>query len=222
MRGWWELGQPSAALNPGVFCQSTLKLPTGTTGHSDGVGDGFRPAVLVGEATVPKGDGAGGRLDAGGTVAGGVRVGCRVGVVKGRLGGTAAGAHAATASKNETVRTIPPARGQNRSFFTACLQNARRPNGRGGVQTGLVFMAVLYASDEADFLFLTNATGLTKGNLSAHVAKLEEVGYVTVTKSYNGKIPHTAYALTRRGRAAFARYHKDLSEITRRVGKARQ
>jgi DNA-binding MarR family transcriptional regulator len=82
-------------------------------------------------------------------------------------------------------------------------------------------MAVLYASDEADFLFLTNATGLTKGNLSAHVAKLEEVGYVTVTKSYNGKIPHTAYALTRRGRAAFARYHKDLSEITRRVGKAR-
>lgn len=86
----------------------------------------------------------------------------------------------------------------------------------------LAIMAVLYASDEADFLFLTNSTGLTKGNLSTHIAKLEEAGYVTVTKSFNGKIPHTAYSLTRQGRAAFARYHKDLSEITKRVGKAKQ
>ena len=60
------------------------------------------------------------------------------------------------------------------------------------------------------------------GNLSTHVAKLEEAGYVTVAKSFNGKIPHTAYALTRQGRAAFARYHKELSEITKRVGKPRR
>jgi len=84
----------------------------------------------------------------------------------------------------------------------------------------LAIMSVLYASEEADFLFLANSTGLTKGNLSTHVAKLEEAGYLTVTKSFNGKIPHTTYALTRQGRAAFARYHKGLSEITKRVGKA--
>lgn len=85
----------------------------------------------------------------------------------------------------------------------------------------LAIMAVLYASDETDFLFLLNATGLTKGNLSAHIAKLEEARYITVTKSFNGKIPHTAYSLTHQGRTAFARYHKELGEITKRVGKPR-
>ena len=83
----------------------------------------------------------------------------------------------------------------------------------------LAIMAVLYASDVADFLFLLNSTGLSKGNLSTHIAKLEQAGYVEVTKSFKGKIPNTAYALTRQGRIAFARYHKGLSEITKRVGK---
>ncbi len=83
----------------------------------------------------------------------------------------------------------------------------------------LAIMAVLYGSDSADFLFLLNMTGLSKGNLSAHVAKLEEAGYVAVNKSFKGKIPNTTYALTRAGRTAFERYHKDLTEITSRVGK---
>ncbi len=86
----------------------------------------------------------------------------------------------------------------------------------------LAIMAVLYASDAADFLFLLNSTGLSKGNLSTHVAKLEEAGYIQVTKSFQGKIPNTAYALSRQGRTAFARYYKGLSEITKRVGKAMQ
>ncbi|MDE3089296.1 MAG: transcriptional regulator [Chloroflexota bacterium] len=86
----------------------------------------------------------------------------------------------------------------------------------------LAIMAVLYASDAADFLFLLNSTGLSKGNLSTHVAKLEETGYVQVTKSFKGKIPNTTYALTRQGRTSFARYHKGLSQITKRVGKAMQ
>jgi DNA-binding transcriptional ArsR family regulator len=86
----------------------------------------------------------------------------------------------------------------------------------------LAIMAVLYASDAADFLFLLNCTGLSKGNLSTHIAKLEEAGYVEVTKSFKGKIPNTAYALTRQGRTAFTRYHKGLREITKRVGKAMQ
>lgn len=86
----------------------------------------------------------------------------------------------------------------------------------------LVIMSILHASDEADFLFLTNSTGLTKGNLSAHIGKLEDAGYVTVTKSFNGKIPHTVYSLTRQGRTAFARYRQDLREIAKRLGKAKQ
>ncbi len=84
----------------------------------------------------------------------------------------------------------------------------------------LALMAVLYATDSADFLFLLNTTGLSKGNLSAHVAKLEEAGYVAVNKSFKGKIPNTTYALTRDGRTAFERYHKELRDITARMSKA--
>ncbi len=84
----------------------------------------------------------------------------------------------------------------------------------------LAIMAVLYGTDSADFLFLLNATGLSKGNLSAHVTKLEEAGYVAVNKAFKGKIPNTTYAQTRAGRAAFERYHKELREITARMGRA--
>ncbi len=81
-------------------------------------------------------------------------------------------------------------------------------------------MAILSASEEADFLFLAKETGLSKGNLSTHMSRLEEAGYVTVTKTFNGKLPHTVYALSRQGRAAFAHYYKELKNITARVGKS--
>jgi DNA-binding transcriptional ArsR family regulator len=83
----------------------------------------------------------------------------------------------------------------------------------------LAIMTILYASDEADFVFLSNSTGLTKGNLATHIAKLEEAGYITVAKTFRGKLPHTAYSLTPQGRTAFARYYRELKEITKRVGK---
>ncbi len=84
----------------------------------------------------------------------------------------------------------------------------------------LAILSVLYASDEADFLFLSNSTGLTKGNLATHIAKLEEAGHVSVAKAFKGKIPHTAYSLTRQGRSAFARYLRELNGITKRVENA--
>ncbi len=83
----------------------------------------------------------------------------------------------------------------------------------------LAIMAILSASEEADFRFLMRETGLSKGNLSTHMSKLEYAGYVTITKTFNGKLPHTTYALTRQGRAEFARYYKDLRSIAARVGK---
>ncbi len=83
----------------------------------------------------------------------------------------------------------------------------------------LAIMAILAATEEADFLFLAKETGLSKGNLSTHISRLEEAGYITVTKTFNGKLPHTTYALTRPGRAAFARYYKELKTITSQVGR---
>ncbi|MHB0869224.1 MAG: transcriptional regulator [Chloroflexota bacterium] len=74
----------------------------------------------------------------------------------------------------------------------------------------LILLALLYPLESADFLFLLRETGLTRGNLSAHLAKLEEAGYVAVEKGFRGKIPQTTYSLTEDGRAAFRAYRARL------------
>ena len=60
---------------------------------------------------------------------------------------------------------------------------------------------------------LLSTVGLSKGNLSSHMDRLEKAGYVEVTKSFNGKIPHTDYRLTRQGKAALAKYWRALDQI---------
>ena len=77
----------------------------------------------------------------------------------------------------------------------------------------LIIVTVLYTVEEADFLYLMNADGLTKGNLSAHLAKLEEAGYIRVEKTYRGNIPQTLLSLTFDGRRAFEQYRKQLKQI---------
>ncbi len=77
----------------------------------------------------------------------------------------------------------------------------------------MMITAILYSADEADFLYLLNATGLTRGNLSTHLARLEEAGYVEIQKTYKGKLPRTICRLTHEGRTAFDEYRKQLREI---------
>jgi DNA-binding MarR family transcriptional regulator len=67
-------------------------------------------------------------------------------------------------------------------------------------------MALLYVVESADFLFLRNQTGMTDGNLSSHLSKLEKAGYVQVKKEFVGKKPHTMLELTPEGRWAFDAY----------------
>lgn len=74
----------------------------------------------------------------------------------------------------------------------------------------LAIVALLSAVEEADFLYLLNETGLTKGNLSSHLAKLEAAGYVRIDKTYRQKIPLTLCRLTAAGRTAFERYRAAL------------
>ena len=76
-----------------------------------------------------------------------------------------------------------------------------------------MIVAILYAVDSADFLYLQRETGLTKGNLSAHLAKLEEAGYIAIEKTYRGKIPLTLCRLTDSGRQAFKGYRKQLKQF---------
>jgi len=81
----------------------------------------------------------------------------------------------------------------------------------------LLLVALLYPVEDADFLFLLRESGLTRGNLSSHVAKLEEAGYVAVTKGYRGKVPHTDYRLTDEGRAAFGAYREQLKRTLKKL-----
>jgi len=74
----------------------------------------------------------------------------------------------------------------------------------------LMIVALLWPVKECDFLYLLNATGLSKGNLSSHLARLEEAGYVEIEKTYRGKVPLTLLRLTRAGHAAFDKYRKGL------------
>jgi DNA-binding MarR family transcriptional regulator len=78
-------------------------------------------------------------------------------------------------------------------------------------------MAQLYVVQSADFLFLQRQTQMTPGNLSAHLRKLEDAGYVEITKEFIERKPHTALALTKKGRDAFKQYRKDIKQIAERL-----
>jgi DNA-binding transcriptional ArsR family regulator len=81
----------------------------------------------------------------------------------------------------------------------------------------LLIVALLAGVKEADFLWVLRESALTKGNLSSHLAKLEEAGYVELEKTYKGKIPLTLLRLTRQGRAALETYKKSLDGLLKRA-----
>jgi DNA-binding MarR family transcriptional regulator len=74
-------------------------------------------------------------------------------------------------------------------------------------------MAHLYVGESADFLFLMRQNGLTWGNLSSHLSKLETAGYVAVKKEFLGKKPHTLLNITDEGRVAFQEYRQNMKQV---------
>ena len=74
-------------------------------------------------------------------------------------------------------------------------------------------MTLLYVIESADFTFLINQIGLTWGNLSAHITKLEEAGYLEVEKFFKGKRPKTTVKLTAQGRKAFHGYAQRMKRL---------
>jgi len=79
----------------------------------------------------------------------------------------------------------------------------------------LRILTILSGVDVTDFSFLLSTLGLTKGNLSSHMDKLEKAGYVDVNKSFNGRIPHTEFHITEAGRSALTQYWQDIDAIRR-------
>jgi DNA-binding MarR family transcriptional regulator len=77
----------------------------------------------------------------------------------------------------------------------------------------LAIVSVLAAVESLTFTELRDELDMTDGNLSVHLQKLEEKGYVTITKQFVGRRPQTTCRLTRAGRQAFARYLDHLEAI---------
>jgi DNA-binding MarR family transcriptional regulator len=79
----------------------------------------------------------------------------------------------------------------------------------------LLILAHLYVVESADFLFLMRQTEMTPGNLSSHLSRLEEAGYVEIIKEFLDRKPHTMVRLTGAGRRAFREYSRDIKKIAR-------
>ena len=77
----------------------------------------------------------------------------------------------------------------------------------------LMILTYLYVVESAEFIFLMRLTGLTWGNLSSHLSKLEEAGYVAIEKEFLGKKPRTMIRLTDRGREAFRAYKQRMQQV---------
>ena len=77
----------------------------------------------------------------------------------------------------------------------------------------LAILATLAGCESADFEFLLRATGLNKGNLSAHAIKLEGAGFVEIRKGFRGRTPYTQYSLTRKGRDALKTYQDNMRSL---------
>ena len=82
----------------------------------------------------------------------------------------------------------------------------------------LMILAVLHAVESADFSFLLGQTGLSRGNLSSHLSKLEAAGYVDIHKEFVDKTHHTQLSLTELGRRAYLVYRQSLAEVLAVLG----
>ena len=77
----------------------------------------------------------------------------------------------------------------------------------------LMVITYLYVVESVDYVFLMHLTGLTWGNLSTHLSKLEEAGYILIKKEFIGKKPHSTVSLTNQGREAFRVYKKSMQQV---------
>ncbi|WP_396222585.1 winged helix-turn-helix domain-containing protein [Gemmatimonas sp.] len=84
----------------------------------------------------------------------------------------------------------------------------------------LAIVSALAVHDSLTFTDLRTLLDTSDGNVSVHARKLEDAGYVTCTKSFDGRVPRTEYRLTGEGRAALERYLSHMEALIKRVGGA--
>jgi len=76
-----------------------------------------------------------------------------------------------------------------------------------------IILANLYTAGSIDFRSLVQYTGLTQGNLSSHMTKLEKAGYIVIAKEFAGRRPRTLLNLTSQGRSAFTGYRDTMKTV---------
>lgn len=77
----------------------------------------------------------------------------------------------------------------------------------------LAILKILTSAKEVDFNFLLTVLGVTKGNLATHTNTLESAGFIEVKKEFRGKMPHTSYRITEKGRRQFQKYWENLKAL---------
>lgn len=77
----------------------------------------------------------------------------------------------------------------------------------------LRILIMLYVVENLDYVFLKNQTGLSWGNLATHLGKLEDAGYISIQKGYQGKKPQSQIQLTKSGRSAFKEYKETIKQL---------
>lgn len=76
----------------------------------------------------------------------------------------------------------------------------------------IAILTLLSVVEKSDFLFLKNNTGLTQGNLSSHLTKLENAGYVEIEKTFKGKRPLTLVQISNLGKRQFEKYLQTIKK----------
>lgn len=77
----------------------------------------------------------------------------------------------------------------------------------------LKIMVTLDSLDSADFVYLCQITGSTRGNLSVQIKTLQEAGYLEVTKTGLGRLSHTVCRITKKGHEALRAYEDGLRQL---------
>ena len=111
-------------------------------------------------------------------------------------------------SKLSAVRDARAARGQSRATSLDRLIHER-------LRLGII--SALAANESLTFIDLKNLMNTTDGNLSVHARKLEDAGYVAVTKSFDGRVPRTEYKLTAAGRRALEGYLGHMEALVKQM-----
>lgn len=85
----------------------------------------------------------------------------------------------------------------------------------------LLILAILASAESVEFRFIEQLSGLSKGNLSSHMSKLEAAGLLVIEKTFRDKRPLTTLSITKAGRSALAEYRKRLSDVVAKIPNTR-